>query len=104
MAAAEYLGPSLLRGLALPQSDGLELVIKEDLELGDGLDANHGVADIVSEDSLGGVVSSCLDLGSKFNALLFGFLKKLDALILAQYLLDDIDFDRQLFRLLIVQI
>ena len=102
MAAAEYLGPSLLRGLALSQSDGLELAVEEDSELGDALDANHGVADVVSEDSLGGVVSSCLELGSKFNALLFRFLKKLDALILAQDPLNDNETGRQLFRLLIV--
>ena len=48
LAATEDLGPSLLRGLTLPQSYGLELADDEDLELGDTLDTNHCVADVVS--------------------------------------------------------
>ena len=104
LAAAKDLGPSLLRGLALPQSDGLELAVEEDSELGDALDANHGVADVVSEDSLGCVISSYSELRSQNKALLFGFLKELDTLIFAQDLLNDFDLGLQLFLLLIVTV
>ena len=97
MAATEDFRPSLLSSLALSQSDGLELAVEEDLELGDTLDANHGVADVVSEDSLGCVISSYSELRSQDKALLFGFLKELDTLILAQDLLNDFDLGLQFF-------
>ena len=84
MTAAEDLGPSLLRGLALPQSDCLELAVEEDLELGDTLDTNHAVADVVSKDPSNSTLSTSDELGSQRKALLQRFLKELDALILAQ--------------------
>ena len=64
MAAAKDLRPSFLRGLTLPQSDGLELAVEKDLELGDALDSNHGVADVVPQDTCNGASSTFIELAS----------------------------------------
>ena len=104
MAAANDLGPSFLRGLALLQTNDLELVVNEDLKFGYALDSNHGVANVVSKNPLNGGISSLFEPCSQRKALLLWFLKELDTLILDQDLLDDIDLGRQLFRLLIVSV
>ena len=104
LAAANDLGPSFLRGLALLQTNDLELVVNEDLKFGYALDSNHGVANVVSKNPLNGGISSLFEPCSQRKALLLWFLKELDTLILDQDLLDDIDLGRQLFRLLIVSV